>query len=48
MARIKGADENKRNGIIAKLAEAGISANVHYKPLPKLTAYINLGFNIND
>ena len=30
------------------LAEAGIAANVHYKPLPMMTAYRNLGFRIGD
>ena len=30
------------------MAEAGIATNVHYKPLPLLTAYKNLGFNIED
>lgn len=37
-----------RREIIVRLAEAGISANVHYKPLPMLTAYRNLGFDIKD
>ena len=31
-----------------KLAERGIASNVHYKPLPLLTAYKNLGFDIKD
>ena len=30
------------------MADAGIATNVHYKPLPLLTAYKNLGFNIID
>lgn len=30
------------------MGEVGISCNVHYKPLPMLTAYKNLGFNIKD
>ncbi len=30
------------------MAENGIATNVHYKPLPLLTAYKNLGFNIKD
>ena len=30
------------------MAEQGIACNVHYKPLPLLTAYKNLGFNIED
>lgn len=45
---IPGIKENKRNEIITKMAEVGISCNVHYKPLPMLTAYKNLGFNIED
>lgn len=40
--------ESQRNEIIYKMGECGISCNVHYKPLPMLTAYKNLGFNIND
>ncbi|MEE0772736.1 MAG: DegT/DnrJ/EryC1/StrS family aminotransferase [Anaerovoracaceae bacterium] len=43
-----GISEDIRNEIIIKLAEKGISSNVHYKPLPMLTAYKNLGFNIQD
>ncbi|WP_423064785.1 DegT/DnrJ/EryC1/StrS family aminotransferase [Erysipelothrix rhusiopathiae] len=46
--RIDGINEEERNSIIIKLAERGISTNVHYKPLPLLTAYKNLGFEIND
>ena len=30
------------------MAERGVACNVHYKPLPLLTAYKNLGFNIKD
>ena len=40
-------DETRRE-IITKLAEAGVSANVHYKPLPMLTAYRDLGFDVKD
>ena len=40
-------DETRRE-IIACLAEAGVSSNVHYKPLPMLTAYKNLGFDSKD
>lgn len=36
------------NNIIMQLAEAGIASNVHYKPLPMLSAYKNMGFNIKD
>lgn len=40
--------EVERNQIITKMAEKGIACNVHYKPLPMMTAYKNLGFNINN
>ncbi len=40
--------ENQRNRVIQRLAEQGISSNVHYKPLPMLTAYRSLGFSIED
>ncbi|PEY78901.1 DegT/DnrJ/EryC1/StrS family aminotransferase [Bacillus cereus] len=48
LARIPGIDENYRNDIIIKMAELGVATNVHYKPLPMLTAYKNLGFDIKD
>lgn len=48
IARLTKADENKRNIIIKKMGEQGIACNVHYKPLPMLTAYKNLGFKISD
>ena len=38
----------QRHEIIVKMAETGIACNVHYKPLPMMTAYKNLGFDIND
>lgn len=37
-----------RNKVIEELAKRGIATNVHYKPLPLLTAYKNLGFDISD
>lgn len=46
--RVNGFNEEQRNAMIVKLAERGISSNVHYKPLPLLTAYKNLGFDIQD
>ena len=46
--QIPGFDFEKRNDLITELAKRGISANVHYKPLPLLTAYKNLGFDIKD
>ncbi len=39
---------DQRNEIIIKMAELGITCNVHYKPLPMHTAYKNLGFEINN
>ncbi len=48
LVRLLGKDEVFRNKVIGKMAENGISTNVHYKPLPMLTAYKNLGFNIED
>lgn len=48
LTRVKNIDENKRNEIIIKLAENGISSNVHYKPLPMHTAYKKLGFDIKN
>lgn len=46
LTRIPGINEVTRNEIISRLAEKGISCNVHYKPLPMLTAYKNMGFRI--
>ena len=46
LTRVSGISAEERNLIIKKMAEKGISTNVHYKPLPLLTAYKNLGFNI--
>ncbi len=48
MVRIDGIGVRKRNHIIEKMAERGIACNVHYKPLPMLTAYKNLGFDIKN
>lgn len=48
IVRLNGIDEISRNEIIKKMAAKGIATNVHYKPLPMLTAYKNLGFNIED
>lgn len=48
LVRIPGISEVKRNEIINNMAKAGVSCNVHYKPLPMFTAYKNLGFDIKD
>lgn len=46
--RVKGFNEEKRNKVIQILADKGIATNVHYKPLPMLTLYKNLGYDIKD
>ena len=43
LVRIPGADVEKRNKIIEEMAKAGVSTNVHYKPLPMMTAYKDAG-----
>lgn len=48
LVRIDGINEKTRNEIIIELAKRGISSNVHYKPLPILTAYKKMGFDIKD
>lgn len=48
ITRLSGATASERNTLIERLAQQGVTANVHYKPLPLLTAYKNLGFNISD
>ena len=48
ITRIPGFDEAKRNDFINKMAERGIACNVHYKPLPMMTAYKALGWDIKN
>lgn len=48
ITRIPGIGFRERQAVIEELAEQGISANVHYKPLPLHTAYKRLGFRIED
>ena len=48
LLRIDGISKEQRGEIIEKMAEHGIATNVHYKPLPLLTAYKDLGFEIKD
>ena len=48
LIRIPDINVEKRNEIITRLAEQGVATNVHYKPLPMMTAYKNLGFDIKD
>jgi len=46
LVRLLGKDEAYRNKVIEAMAERGIACNVHYKPLPMMTAYKQLGFDI--
>ena len=48
LTRIPGATDEMRREIIIKLAEKGVSTNVHYKPLPMMTAYKEMGWDIKD
>lgn len=48
LTRIPGASDEQRREIITKLAERGVNTNVHYKPLPMMTAYKNMGWDIKD
>lgn len=48
LAVLPPAESDKRNQIIDEMAKRGVAANVHYKPLPALTAYKNLGFKLSD
>ncbi len=48
LVRINGAEVEQRNEVITKMAERGIATNVHYKPLPMMTAYRSMGYDIKD
>ncbi len=48
LVRLLGKNMEFRNEVIYRMAERGIACNVHYKPLPMMTAYKNLGFDIKD
>ena len=48
MVRLMGKDCDFRNRVIMEMAECGVACNVHYKPLPLMTAYKNLGFDIKN
>lgn len=48
LTRIPGINDETRRAIIIELAERGIATNVHYKPLPMMTAYKNIGWDIKD
>lgn len=48
LTRIPGIDDETRRKIIIELAERGVNTNVHYKPLPMMTAYKEMGWKIQD
>lgn len=48
LVRMPGKSQAFRNALIERLAEDGVMTNVHYKPLPLLTAYRGLGFDITN
>ena len=48
LIRVPGITVDQRNEIIEKIAEQGVATNVHYKPLPMMTAYKALGWDIKD
>ena len=48
LVRLTGKDREFTNRFISKMAEEGVATNVHYKPLPLLSAYKNMGFDIKD
>lgn len=48
IVRLLGKTREETNEVIEKMAERGIATNVHYKPLPMMTAYKKLGFSIEN
>ncbi len=48
LVRLLGKTREETNRVIEQMAERGIATNVHYKPLPMMTAYKALGFDIKD
>ena len=48
LVRLLGKTREQTNRVIERMAERGIATNVHYKPLPMMTAYKKLGFDIKD
>ena len=48
IVRLLGKTREDANKVIEQMAERGIVCNVHYKPLPMMTAYKALGFDIKD
>ena len=48
IVRLLGRTREETNRVIELMAERGVATNVHYKPLPMMTAYKKLGFDIKD
>ena len=48
LSRVPGIGDKERREIIVRLAERGVNCNVHYKPLPMMTAYREVGWDIKD
>ena len=48
LTRVNGIGHRERNEIINRMADKGVACNVHFKPLPMMTAYKNMGFVIDD
>ena len=48
LVRLLGKTREEANRVIEQMAERGVATNVHYKPLPMMTAYKKLGFDIKD
>lgn len=48
LVRLNGKNREQCNRVITKMAAEGVATNVHYKPLPMMTAYKDLGFDIKD
>lgn len=48
LIRLPGFDEQKRNVFIELMSEQGVATNVHYKPLPMMSGYMAMGFDIKD
>jgi dTDP-4-amino-4,6-dideoxygalactose transaminase len=48
MLRIKGISENQRDLIMDEISKTGVAVNVHFIPLPLLTLFREMGFEIKN
>ena len=46
--RLQGRDEEFRNAVIERVAQKGVAVNVHFKPMPMLTYFMSLGYDVKD